>query len=102
MAATKEGIKCDESLIIKANRDAKVQTNRKNDIDIAHFVASSICRTFLRQANSDEKVLSWVAKTYQKMNKMLDNENVMPAEIAKVGAETMRMITAFQEGNGRI
>lgn len=99
MAAEKEGIKCDESLIIKATKEAKVQSDRKYDINLAHFVASSNCRKLLRQAEGDEKVVSWVANAYKKMNAMLDDERTSPADISKIGDGAMRMIGALHEIN---
>ena len=71
--ANKEGIKCDSSLILKAAQEAKIQTDRQYEIDIAHFVASENCRLLLKECRGEEKTMLWVARSYAMMNKMLDD-----------------------------
>ncbi len=97
LIAEKEGIKCDESLIIKTLKEAKIQIDKKNELDIAHYVASCVCRKILRQFKDNQYVTSWVAKSYDKMNKILDNEKSLPLEFSKISNEGMRMVTHLHD-----
>jgi DNA primase len=98
MAAEKEGIKCDESMIIKASRDAKVQTDKKHEIDMAHYATSGICRRLLRMAEGNEAVTAWVMEAYKELNRLMDDEKTTTSDIARVGNGAMRMIAELQEG----
>jgi hypothetical protein len=94
--AEREGIKFDESLIVKAMNEAKIQTDMKHDLDMAHFNASLVCRKLLQLAGNDEQVMIWVAKAYQRMNKLLDDETVSPSRMAAVGREAWQKLSQLR------
>jgi DNA primase len=75
-AAQSEGLNCDSSLILKAAREAKIQTNKQNEVNLAHFVACENCRRLLRVCNNDKRILSWIAQSFQSMNELLDKQSV--------------------------
>jgi hypothetical protein len=73
-AAEKEGVKCDATLIAKAIQEAKVQTDAQKEMNLAHFVACESCRRLIRMVPDDETML-WAAKTFVKMNKLINDPN---------------------------
>lgn len=95
-AAEKEGVKCDSSIIIKAAKEAKIQTDQQYDTDLAHFVASQYCRMLLRACNGDEVTMSWVARAYAMMNKMMDDGIASPATFEPIRVEASNRITAIR------
>jgi hypothetical protein len=87
-AAEKEGIKCDASLIIRAAKEAKIKTDSQKTINLSHFVACENLRRLLRMCNGEEETMTWVAKSFSKMNKLLDDKNVNPEEFDKFREES--------------
>lgn len=86
-AAEKEGVKCDSSMIVKASKEAKIQTDRQYETDLAHFVASEYCRMLLRSCGGDEETMTWVARTYSSMNHMLDDGTASAASFDPIRVE---------------
>lgn len=72
-AATREGLKFDESIIAKAVREAKVTTDEQREIDLAHFVVCQNCRLLLKGCNGDAETINWIASVYKSMDKLFDD-----------------------------
>jgi hypothetical protein len=98
LAAEKDGLKLDESVVIKAMQNSTVQDNRLKDVMISHFVTSFVCLKLLRVCNGDEKTMSWVARAYASMNKILDDETARRESFETIGAEATRRAMAFTKG----
>ena len=89
--AKKEGIQCDSSIIVKATQEAKVQTDRQRDIDMAHFSTSCAGRKLLSECGGDEETMTWVAKQYTKMNSLLDDQDASSSPFDLIDREIKRM-----------
>jgi len=98
LAAEKEGLKLDESVVINALQNATVQDNRQKDVLISHFVTSFICLKLLRVCNKDEKTMSWVARAYDSMNKILNDETARRESFETIGIEASHRAQAFTKG----
>lgn len=97
LAAEKEGLKLDESVIVNALQNATVQDNRQKDVLISHFVTSCVCCKLLRVCNKDEKTMSWVARAYDSMNKILDDDTSRRESFETIGTEASRMATEITQ-----
>jgi len=98
IAAEKEGLKLDESIVVNALQNATVQDNRQKDVLISHFVTSCICLKLLRVCDKDEKTMSWVARAYDSMNKILNDETARRESFETIGIEASHRAQAFTKG----
>ena len=87
LATEKEGIKCDESMIIKALQEANIQIDVRKEMDLAHFVASDSCRQLTLACEGDVETLAWISKMFHKMNNLLSDEETKPSDFNSIRDE---------------
>ena len=94
-AAKREGIKCDESLITRAMREARITVDGQREIDVLHFVVCENCRMLLRMCGGDEDTMGWVASAYKAMDKLFDDPKATRDSFEAFRAESCRRLAAL-------
>ena len=79
----KFGFKKDVELVAESLKDVKKKINSQRKLECAHVVSANQCRSLLRRDYGAHS--KWVAASYRRMNKALDDEDI--STIEEVGFE---------------